>query len=124
MTWAWSHFSRAEMTCRCGCGRADVDPAFMDRLEALRVEYGKPMSPTSGFRCSEHNAAVGGKSRSGHLSGMAIDIHVASQRDADRIIELAYRHGFTGKGARLSGPVFSWTIHLDTLPRRAFWTYS
>lgn len=123
MPWTWPHFSREEMRCRCGCGRADVDPAFMDRLELLRVEYGKPMIVTSGFRCEDHNAAVAGKARSGHLTGMAVDIHLASQRDADRIIELAYKHGFGGKGARLHGHVGGWTVHLDTLPRKAIWTY-
>jgi uncharacterized protein YcbK (DUF882 family) len=98
-------------------------PEFMDLIEQLRVEYGKPMSVTSGFRCADHNASVGGEAHSAHLIGRAVDFHVTSQRELDRILELAYKHGFGGKGIRSHGHVSGWMLHLDILERRALWTY-
>jgi zinc D-Ala-D-Ala carboxypeptidase len=123
MTWTGKHFTEDEMRCHCGCRRVEMAPEFIDKLEQLRIEYGRPMAVTSGFRCLEHNAAVGGAEHSAHVTGQAADFNIPSQRDADRLIELAYKHGFGGKGVRLHGHVSGWMIHLDTLDRSAIWTY-
>jgi uncharacterized protein YcbK (DUF882 family) len=122
MDWTWKHFTEDELRCHC-CRRIAMDAAFMDRLEQLRIEYNQPMTPTSGFRCADHNEAVGGKEHSGHLTGQAADFHVTSQRDLDRLLGLGYKHGFGGKGIRSHGHVSGWMLHLDTLDRHALWTY-
>lgn len=116
------HFTRDEMMCRCGCGRADMDPAFMEQLEAIRIRYGRPMIVLSGYRCPEHNARVSSTGRTGpHTTGRAVDIAVRGS-DAYQLIRLALEHGMTGIGVsqRDGVPRF---IHLDSVPRTAVWSY-
>ena len=43
-------------------------------LDRLRSEWGRPIIVTSGYRCKELNAAVGGAHYSQHLKGQAADI--------------------------------------------------
>ena len=46
----------------------------LERLEEIREAYGEPIIITSGYRCPELNAAVGGASNSQHRKGEAVDI--------------------------------------------------
>ena len=40
MDWSvYRNFRKDEFTCKCGCGRADMQPSFMGRLQALRMVY-------------------------------------------------------------------------------------
>jgi hypothetical protein len=48
--------------------------SFMNTLNDLREEYGKPIIVLSGARCAEHNAKVGGAKQSAHIEGRAVDI--------------------------------------------------
>ena len=43
-------------------------------LDKLRDGWGRPIIVTSGYRCKELNAAVGGTRNSQHLKGQAADI--------------------------------------------------
>ena len=43
-------------------------------LDNLRDSWGRPIIVTSGYRCKELNAAVGGTHNSQHLKGQAADI--------------------------------------------------
>ena len=45
-------------------------------LELARAAYGKPIYVNSGYRCSVHNAAVGGASSSQHMRGEAADLRI------------------------------------------------
>ena len=119
----WSdfpNFTRNEFACRCGCGAADMDPDFMERLQRLRVRCGFPFTITSGFRCEAYNRARGYTQT--HASGKAADIATQTgQRRYDLITE-AKSFGFTGIG------VASDFTHLDTLtpeeaPRPSSWHY-
>jgi hypothetical protein len=47
---------------------------LLESLNRFRSVYGKPMIVTSGLRSPAHNQAVGGRSRSAHLSAQAVDI--------------------------------------------------
>lgn len=46
----------------------------LSNLDNIREVYGKPIIITSGYRCPELNAKVGGKSNSQHLKGEAADL--------------------------------------------------
>jgi uncharacterized protein YcbK (DUF882 family) len=72
MTAISHHFDLDEFRCPC-CGRVAVQPPFIAALQSLRDAVG-PITVTSGFRCAEHNAQVGGVGFSSHLVGMAADI--------------------------------------------------
>jgi uncharacterized protein YcbK (DUF882 family) len=43
-------------------------------LQAIRDEYGAPISITSAYRTPTHNKAVGGAPNSLHTLGMAVDV--------------------------------------------------
>lgn len=119
------HFTRAEMSCRCGCGL--VPPAeFMLRLEGLRVAFGRTMKVTSGARCPAYNAKVSGTGLTGPHTIGAVDIDIA-RREAYDLVALAPKHGFTGIGFKQHGA--NRFMHLDALPdapgqpRPTIWSY-
>ena len=51
-----------------------LDDLVTNVLDRLRGEWGRPIIVTSGYRCKELNAAVGGTRNSQHLKGQAADI--------------------------------------------------
>ncbi|MBM3273067.1 DUF882 domain-containing protein [Candidatus Kaiserbacteria bacterium] len=121
-----SHFSALELECRCGCGMLPEDD-FVDKLEGLRVAYGRPLRVTSGARCPKYNAKVSTTGETGpHTTGRAVDLAVERQA-AWRVLDIAFQLGFTGIGVQQKGP--SRFIHLDDLPnkpgqpRPTVWSY-
>lgn len=127
--WNYEFFTRKEMACRCGnCGGVPPD-SFMKALVGLRRECGFPFVISSGYRCPEYNHQIGGTYDGPHTRGAA-DILVYGSR-AFRIIELAFKYGFTGFGINQIGPQKLRFIHLDRVPvfakgftRPIFWSYA
>lgn len=124
----YPNFSEKEMACKglnCCGGKADMSPDFMLTLQALRSAAAMPLRVTSGYRCHEHNTAVGGGPA--HVLGRAADIAV-SRGDALRVVKLALLHGFSGLGIKQHGD--NRFIHLDNLtdrecvPRPTIWSYT
>lgn len=124
----WPSFSIKELECK-GSGELIVVPAFMDKLQALRDAFGKPIIITSGYRCPEYNNEVSGTGKDGpHTTGRAVDIDVRGL-DALQIIFLAKRLEFTGFGVSQKGD--HRFIHIDDLtnemgvtgPRPWIWSY-
>lgn len=73
------YFDRSEFACKCGkCGGYPVEPKekLIKVADRVRKHFGKPATVSSGVRCSQHNANVGGVSNSRHLSGKAMDFSV------------------------------------------------
>jgi len=112
------NFSRHEFECRC-CGRAEINQRLVDALQELRDLAGLPVRVISGYRCPEHNQAIGGATRSQHLLGTAADIVVRGMVPAGlcRLAEdiAAFHNGGIGvypdKGF----------IHVDVRDGRARW---
>lgn len=75
---ASEHFWFREFACRCGrrtCEGIRLLRPLLVGLERLReVAYPKGMRVYSGYRCAQHNAAVGGQDNSQHRYGAAADI--------------------------------------------------
>lgn len=101
----------------------------MDRLEQLRMEYGRPMRLTSAYRCPEHNMQCSSTGPVGpHTTGKAVDVAV-SGADAHELLALALHFGFAGVGVKQRGSHKSRFLHLDTLdqgpgrPRPTVWGY-
>lgn len=109
------HFSETELACRC-CGRLQVHPELVSKLETLRRLAGKPVLVNSGYRCPAHNRAVGGAANSYHLKGMAADIRVPGLVLAE-LNKLAQQAGFTGIGTYPSQGF----IHVDVRGYQARW---
>lgn len=77
-------FNEKEFACKC-CGqlppeaRENVRALVGNVLDPVRNLYGGAIRVNSGYRCSKHNAAVGGAAQSQHLLGQAADICSAVQ---------------------------------------------
>lgn len=116
------NFSSQEFGCPC-CGRSDMDPGFIARLQALRTEYGKPIRPVfgGGFRCTVYDGKNGA-----HSEGRAVD-PACPREDYPWLIEAAWYYGFTGIGVKNRAGEFQ--LHLDDAdpgpgrPRPWIWTY-
>ena len=75
-------FKEKEFACRC-CG--ELPPFARENIEALvrnnvldpvREKLGKPIQVNSGYRCKNHNEAVGGVKGSQHLVGEAAYLRI------------------------------------------------
>ena len=86
---------------RCDCGRCNGYPSYMKQVELknlqkIRTHYGKPMTVTSGLRCSYANSASRGSvPNSGHLHGYACDFYMPGVTDtlANRKKSIKYMKG-------------------------------
>lgn len=108
----WSRFQPIELRCLFS-GQLLVVPEAIDRLVALRNEWGMPMVVNSAYRSFGHNQRVGGSPRSWHMAGSAFDIVVATELQ-NAFVRLARQCGFTGIG-RYPGRRF---VHIDLGPER------
>jgi len=114
------NFTRAELRCRCRretCDALAMDSAFMERLQQVREEWGKPLIVTSGARCAYWNKKVGGSPRSQHVFSRAVDLYFEHPNDVVAFSALAEKHGFGGIGVGVH------LVHLDTREGKARWTY-
>ena len=118
----YQNFSAKEFDCS-HCGKNEMQPDFLQKLQALRSVYGKPMRVTSGYRCPAHPIEAKKAKPGAHASGCACDIGIDGP-DAHRLLKLAFAAGFTGIGVQQKGS--GRFIHLDTLEgglRPNVWSY-
>lgn len=105
-----------------GSGATGMDLRLVDKLDRLRLAWGRPIHITSGFRTTEHNAEVGGVKNSAHTRGLAADIRTEDIYDAIKLAIFAASRGFTRIGVDMKGKM----VHLDvdpSLPGPATWFY-
>lgn len=91
----YKYFSKNEMKCPC-CGRVDMDDSFMQKLNAIRSELGRPMFATSGYRCAEYNKSIGGHRNSAHMHGKAVDIKRIDGAYTREVSDLASKYNMQG----------------------------
>ncbi len=111
------YFDDIEFICHC-CGKlpADgMDPALLEVLDKIREAVGGPVYVSSGYRCPEHNAEVGGVQNSQHLYGRAADIFVDGLTPL-QLAALAERAGADGIG------IYDDFVHVDTRGDYARWS--
>ena len=117
--WPAEYFTRAEFGCKCGkyCNGFPVEPAeaTVKAVDEIRRRLGVPVTITSGIRCKQHNANVGGVSNSPHLTGLAADLHSSASPKRMREVAEAVLGNAGGIG------VYSWGIHVDTRATKARW---
>ena len=88
-----SHFNSKEFECPCDkCTEQIISDKLLERLEKVRTEYGKAIKVNSGYRCPDHNKAVGGKENSSHMAGLAADISpsLLTLDELDLLYEICY----------------------------------
>jgi uncharacterized protein YcbK (DUF882 family) len=112
-----SHFSKAELACRC-CGQLRVEKRLVDALEELRSLAGKPIVIHDGYRCENHNQEVGGVTDSEHTRGMAADVDIPGL-SLQQMYELALQVPELVKGG--IGVYDSGFLHVDVRPHCSRW---
>lgn len=122
----YPNFSEAEMRCK-HTGLCAMNHKFMEKLQALRTAYGKPLIVTSGYRHSSHPAEARKTKPGAHSQGRAVDIGCQGA-DAHAIAKLAFECGFTGVGVS-QNPRGGRFLHLDDMtaadgyPRPTLYSY-
>jgi uncharacterized protein YcbK (DUF882 family) len=119
----YPNFSAKEFQCS-HCGAGGIREEVVAKLQAMRIEYGKPMKITSGYRCPQHPIEAKKSVPGAHALGLAADIGVEGA-EAHRILGLAFLQGFNGIGVQQKGT--GRFIHVDIrsgeLPTPAVWSY-
>lgn len=127
LNWAqYPNFRPEEFRCK-HTGKLNMDARYMERLQALRTDYGKPMVIPSGYRHETHPIEAAKEDGPGpHTTGRACDVSIMGG-DALELTALAVKHGFTGVGVSQKGS--KRFLHLDDLPhedrrpRPWMWSY-
>ena len=115
---SWEFFERTEFSCPC-CGRADISDELVNRLDYCRTLAGIPFRINSGFRCKQYNRKIGGKPRSAHIDGSAVDIKCPSGSIKATIVGSLFAGGIKRVG------IYKNFVHADIskkLPYPMVWT--
>lgn len=111
------NFSESELACSC-CGASGVQQWALDKLQAIRDDYGKPMIITSSYRCPEHPIERIKAKAGTHAMGIAFDVHVNGGNDRYELVSLAMKHGASGIGVDKN------FVHIDFRDSiRVVWVY-
>jgi zinc D-Ala-D-Ala carboxypeptidase len=122
MDWSrYPNFSRDEFRCK-HTGKDGMQAAFMEVLQKVRQEFGRPMRVTSGYRHPTHPVEAQKQRSDGeHTRGMCADIACTNGRDRYDLISIAMKHGISRIG------VAKTFVHLgmggEGLPPRVIWEY-
>jgi zinc D-Ala-D-Ala carboxypeptidase len=83
------HFKMEEFACK-HCQKNNINPTLVELLDLARDMSGVPFRINSGYRCEDHNKAVGGSPNSLHKRGRAADIHVADNAHRYAILKALF----------------------------------
>ena len=101
-----AHFDTSEFWCRgrdqktCKCNHSlKLHAELIEMLEELRKLCGnRPLYINSGYRCPEHNSAIGGAVNSQHCLGTAADVACPYGMNFDDFISCVEKLPFDGVG--------------------------
>jgi uncharacterized protein YcbK (DUF882 family) len=121
------NFSREELKCSFS-GECEIEEDALEKLQALRDEWGKPIKLSSAYRSAENPRERTKKTGPGYHHGVngnggqAFDVLIAGE-DVPPFIALAIKHGFRGIGVNQKGEWNQRFIHIDTRDKYACWSY-
>jgi zinc D-Ala-D-Ala carboxypeptidase len=121
------NFSRDELKCSFS-GECEIEEDALQRLQALRDEWGKPIRLSSAYRSAENPRERTKKTGPGYHHGVngnggqAFDVLIAGE-DVVPFIALAIKHGFKGIGVNQKNEWNQRFIHIDTRDKYACWSY-
>lgn len=119
------YFKKSEFACKdCGAIVA-MSNDLIGVLTDIRVAVGKPVIIDSGYRCPEHNAAVGGQKNSQHLLAKAADFKIEGYSGRQlQALATTYSKNRIGGLGRSDHANY---LHIDTrehLQHLATWCYN
>lgn len=89
----YPNFTESEFRCK-HTGQCHMNPAFMAVLQAIRTDYAKTMTITSGYRHWTHPVeAKKGHTTGEHTTGACADIACTSSGERFELVRLALKHG-------------------------------
>jgi|TARA_R110000751_G_scaffold5594_7_gene25393 uncharacterized protein YcbK (DUF882 family) len=114
--WSMVYFHPEEIACK-GTGSIVINEEALEALDNFRAFIGGPVSVSSAFRSTYHNAVIGGAPMSSHTvrgsnGPSAFDIKLDG-RDKSVIKHCAKEVGFTGFGMK-----YNTFVHIDLGKRR------
>lgn len=93
------YFSEEELQCHgegC-CGHENkTTQELIELLDRMREYIGGPLEISCAYRCSTHNANVGGVQNSAHRYGMAADVQLPSGYTVEMLADVARACGAEG----------------------------
>ncbi|WP_396957168.1 D-Ala-D-Ala carboxypeptidase family metallohydrolase [Nitrosomonas sp.] len=96
----------------------------MEKLQAIRTAYGKPMIITSGYRAKTHPVEAAKAVPGEHSLGLAADISVRGA-DAFALLKVVLAHGIVRIGVKQTGD--SRFLHIGMgsgkFPAPMIWSY-
>jgi hypothetical protein len=115
------NFYVSEFACHGSgcCGIVKIDESLVSYVQKIRDHFGKPVTVNSGYRCSTHNANIGGANGSRHTKGQAADIAVKDVAPAE-VAKYAERIGVKGIGLYETAKD-GYFVHVDTRKSKSFW---
>lgn len=110
------HFKKEEFTCKCGCGMNNIDLNLVKILDEIREYFGQPVVVSSGCRCKNHNAKVGGVQGSRHVLGKAADIIVRNV-SKDKVLAKCKKYVANGRAryTYTNNSNMNKAVHIDIL---------
>jgi uncharacterized protein YcbK (DUF882 family) len=117
----YPNFTKAEFDCK-STGENNMQHEFMEKLQAIRKDFGRGITVTSGFRSVKHPVEARKTHSNGeHTQGFCADIMCITGADRFTLINLALKHGITRIG------VAKTFLHLGIggkgLPNNVIWEY-
>lgn len=111
-----NNFISTEFDCKGNgcCSETLIDEKLVNYLQQIRNHFGRPVIINSGYRCTSHNKAVNGATKSKHLYGMAADIYI-NGIEPKEVAKYAESLGIKGIG------LYDTFVHIDTRTTKSFW---
>lgn len=111
------NLSLSEVASKCGTNVVRVHPYMPIMFQAIRNEFGAPITINSGYRSPQHNANVGGATESTHVYGMALDLSASDLSALDKAIQTVIEQNKAYIGGYKRYKTF---IHVDCWKRRTW----
>lgn len=109
-------------SCVPKCSLADMNPAFMQKLDRARARTKTKFIILSAHRTKEHELARGRDGTSSHVKRVAVDIRATTSSEMFEIVKALMDEGFTRIGLNFKSKF----IHVDDdtdKPQRLIFSY-
>lgn len=110
------HFKVKEFACKDGSDVVFISPELVDKIEKVRVHFGKAVHVNSGYRTPTYNKKVGGATQSQHCYGMACDIHIRFVKPKDIA---SYLETIMGNKGGIG--IYKNFVHVDVREKKSRW---